>query len=99
MLPSEYFQRNVSVVYTVDEACGVMRYNIGVGNLLWGPDFPHSSSSWPIDYEIGLENLQRAGCTQSEIDRIMVEELRRPLRHGIRVRPVVASLPAGQRQP
>ena len=71
MLPSEYFKRNVMVVYITDEAGALNRYDVGVGNIMWGPDFPHSASSWPIDYEIGLEILERAGCTQSEIDRIM----------------------------
>ena len=43
LLPSEYFRRNVTVVYIVDEAgvADVNRYDIGVGNILWGPDFPH----------------------------------------------------------
>jgi predicted TIM-barrel fold metal-dependent hydrolase len=71
LLPSEYFRRNVSVVYIADEVGAHNRYDIGVGNIMWGPDFPHSSSAWPIDYELGLEILERAGCTESEIERIM----------------------------
>ena len=71
MLPSEYFHRNVTVVYVVDEGGAADRYEIGLGNLMWGPDFPHSASSWPIDYELGLEVLQRAGATPGEIDRLM----------------------------
>jgi predicted TIM-barrel fold metal-dependent hydrolase len=71
MLPSEYFRRNVLVVYIVDEAGAADRYDIGVANIMWGPDFPHSSSSWPVDYELGVEVLQRAHATPSEIERIM----------------------------
>jgi predicted TIM-barrel fold metal-dependent hydrolase len=71
MLPSEYFRRNVSVVYVVDEIGARNRYDIGVGNMMWGPDFPHSSSAWPVDYELGLEVLQRAGCSDSEVERIL----------------------------
>ena len=71
MLPSEYFRRNVSVVYIVDEVGAANRYDIGVGNIMWGPDFPHSSSSWPVDYQLGREILERAGATPSEIERIM----------------------------
>jgi predicted TIM-barrel fold metal-dependent hydrolase len=71
LLPSEYFRRNVSVVYIVDEAGAANRYDIGVGNIMWGPDFPHSSSSWPIDYQLGREILEREGATPSEIERIM----------------------------
>jgi predicted TIM-barrel fold metal-dependent hydrolase len=71
MLPSEYFRRNVSVVYIVDEIGAASRYDIGVGNVMWGPDFPHSSSNWPVDYQLGREILERAGATPSEIERIM----------------------------
>jgi predicted TIM-barrel fold metal-dependent hydrolase len=71
LLPSEYFRRNVSVVYIVDEGGAANRYDIGVGNIMWGPDFPHSSSSWPIDYQLGREILEREGATPSEIERIM----------------------------
>jgi len=71
LLPSEYFRRNVSVVYIIDELGLAERYDVGVGNIMWGPDFPHSTSSWPVDYELGREILERAGCTPSEIERIM----------------------------
>jgi predicted TIM-barrel fold metal-dependent hydrolase len=71
MLPSEYFDRNVWLVYIEDELGAINRYNIGVDKIMWGPDFPHSSSAWPVDYELGLEILVRAGATESEIERIM----------------------------
>jgi predicted TIM-barrel fold metal-dependent hydrolase len=71
LLPGEYFRRNVSVVYIVDEIGAASRYDIGVGNVMWGPDFPHSSSNWPVDYQLGKEILERAGATPSEIERIM----------------------------
>jgi predicted TIM-barrel fold metal-dependent hydrolase len=71
LLPSEYFRRNVTVVYIVDEVGAENRYDIGVANIMWGPDFPHSSSAWPVDYELGREILERAGATPREIERIM----------------------------
>jgi predicted TIM-barrel fold metal-dependent hydrolase len=71
LLPTEYFRQNVSVVYIVDEVGAHNRYDIGVANMMWGPDFPHSSSAWPVDYELGLEILQRAGASESEVERIM----------------------------
>jgi uncharacterized protein len=71
LLPSEYFRQNVSVVYIVDEVGAHNRYDIGVANMMWGPDFPHSSSAWPVDYELGRELLERAGASESEIARIM----------------------------
>ena len=71
LLPSDYFHRNVSVVYIFDDLGLAKRYDVGVKNIMWGPDFPHSTSSWPVDYQIGLEMLQRVGATPSEIERIM----------------------------
>ena len=71
MLPSEYFHRNVWAVYTLDEMGADNRYFVGVDKMMWGPDFPHSASNWPVDYELGLESLTRAGATKGEIERIM----------------------------
>ena len=71
LLPSEYFHRNVSVVYVIDELGLAERYDVGIANIMWGPDFPHSTSSWPVDYQLGLEILERAGATPAEIERIM----------------------------
>ena len=55
MLPSEYFHRNALVVYIIDEVGLLERYDVGVGNIMWGPDFPHSTSSWPVDFQLGKE--------------------------------------------
>jgi predicted TIM-barrel fold metal-dependent hydrolase len=71
LLPSEYFRRNIWVVYIFDELGAQNRYDIGVDRIMWGPDFPHSSSCWPMDYQLGREFLERAGATHSEIERIM----------------------------
>jgi predicted TIM-barrel fold metal-dependent hydrolase len=71
LLPSEYINRNVWFVYTVDEMGLENRYSIGVDRLMWGPDFPHSSSCWPLDYQVGREVLERSGATEAEIERIM----------------------------
>lgn len=71
MLPSEYFKRNIWAVYTLDEVGADNRYFIGIDRIMWGPDFPHTASNWPVDYELGHESLSRAGATKGEIDRIM----------------------------
>jgi predicted TIM-barrel fold metal-dependent hydrolase len=71
LMPSEYFHRNALVVYVIDELGLAERYDVGIANIMWGPDFPHSTSSWPVDYQLGREFLERAGATPSEIERIM----------------------------
>ena len=48
MLPSEYFDRNVKIgaSNTRRRELG-RRYEIGVGNIMWGNDFPHPEGTWP----------------------------------------------------
>jgi predicted TIM-barrel fold metal-dependent hydrolase len=48
MRPSEYFDRNCSIgaSNTRRRELG-RRYEIGVGNIMWGNDFPHPEGTWP----------------------------------------------------
>jgi predicted TIM-barrel fold metal-dependent hydrolase len=47
-LPSFYFHRNVHVTF-IDEPMAVklLRYELGVRNMLWSTDYPHPVTSWP----------------------------------------------------
>jgi len=47
MLPSEYWRRNMFVEFMEDDLGVKIRDVIGVDNMLWGSDFPHSESTWP----------------------------------------------------
>jgi predicted TIM-barrel fold metal-dependent hydrolase len=71
MLPSEYFRRNVWSTFITDPVGVECRYLIGVDNIMWSSDFPHSVSSWPIDVELGLAQLEQASVPQGERERIM----------------------------
>ena len=45
--PSEYFRRQVSATF-IDDLVGVaMREVIGVENVMWSSDYPHTVSTWP----------------------------------------------------
>jgi predicted TIM-barrel fold metal-dependent hydrolase len=48
MRPSEYFDRNCAIgaSNTRRRELG-RRYEIGVGNIMWGNDFPHPEGTWP----------------------------------------------------
>jgi predicted TIM-barrel fold metal-dependent hydrolase len=48
MRPSEYFDRNcfIGASNTRRRELG-RRYEIGVGNIMWGNDFPHPEGTWP----------------------------------------------------
>jgi len=69
LLPSEYFRRNSLITFIVDPLGVQARHLIGVDNLMWCSDFPHSVSNWPIDVEIA--HAQMVDVDQSEIDRMM----------------------------
>ena len=48
MLPSEYFDRNVFIGSSFAPRGDVeARHAIGIGNIMWGNDFPHPEGLWP----------------------------------------------------
>ncbi len=48
MRPSEYFDRNCFIGASNTQRRELARrYEIGVGNLCWGNDFPHPEGTWP----------------------------------------------------
>ena len=68
MLPSDYFHRNVFLGFQ-DDATGVrLRDIIGVDNLMWGSDYPHTESTFPRSRQILGEIL--ADCTEEEKAKI-----------------------------
>ena len=68
LLPSDYFHRHVFVGFQED-AIGIRdRHIIGVDNLQWGSDYPHTESTFPRSREILEEIL--ADCTEEEKAKI-----------------------------
>ena len=47
MKPSDFFRRNSAVAFQEDWVAVKSREAIGVGNLLWGSDYPHGDGVWP----------------------------------------------------
>lgn len=48
MLPSEYFDRNVFIGSSFAPRADIeARHAIGLGNIMWGSDFPHPEGLWP----------------------------------------------------
>jgi hypothetical protein len=59
MKPSDYFDRNCFVGASNMEVIELeRRYMVGVGNMLWGNDFPHPEGTWPHTREF-LKNMYR----------------------------------------
>jgi predicted TIM-barrel fold metal-dependent hydrolase len=69
MLPSDFFRRNVVLSFQED-AIGVrLRDVIGVDNMMWGSDYPHSESTFPQSRKILAEIL--AGVPEDEQAKIV----------------------------
>ena len=61
MKPSEYFRRQLFATF-IDDPYGLAhRDEIGVDNLLWSSDFPHSATFWPHSREKIAEDFQGIG--------------------------------------
>jgi predicted TIM-barrel fold metal-dependent hydrolase len=50
--PSFYFRRQISATFQDDRVGVVTRHFIGIKNLMWVSDFPHSDSTWPNSLEV-----------------------------------------------
>ena len=52
MLPSDFFHRNIVLSFQED-AIGIrLRDVIGIDNMMWGSDYPHSESTFPQSRKI-----------------------------------------------
>ena len=62
--PSEYFHRQVYATF-IDDPLGVQnRHQIGIDNVLWSSDYPHTASTWPHSQEIIARDF--AGVSEDE---------------------------------
>ncbi len=50
--PSEYWARQFYATFEDDRAAVLTRELIGVDRLLWGNDYPHRDSTWPVSQEL-----------------------------------------------
>jgi predicted TIM-barrel fold metal-dependent hydrolase len=64
--PSEYFHRHVFLgASCMPRREAEMRHAIGVGNIMWGSDYPHPEGSWPYTREQMVETFH--GLPEAEI--------------------------------
>nr|WP_221333449.1 amidohydrolase family protein [Nocardia transvalensis] len=69
-LPSEVFREHTLSCYVTDRTSLKMRHDIGIDNIAWECDYPHSDSIWPNAPEFVLEELQAAGADDADINKI-----------------------------
>ena len=66
--PSEVFREHVLTCF-IDDAVGVgLRREIGIHNITWECDYPHSDSTWPTSPETLARSL--AAVPDDEVDLI-----------------------------
>jgi predicted TIM-barrel fold metal-dependent hydrolase len=71
MKPSEYFVRNVWVGCSAlpDEETTQSYYDIGIGRVLWGTDYPHPEGTWPSTMDKMIASL--GGLPEHDIQRML----------------------------
>ena len=52
MIPSDFYYRNVRLSFQEDDIGVRLRDVIGVENMMWGSDYPHSESTFPQSRQI-----------------------------------------------
>ncbi len=69
--PSFYFKRQVHATFQDDRIGVLNREFIGVDNLMWASDFPHSDSTWPRSREVIARDF--AGVPEAETHKVTAE--------------------------
>jgi predicted TIM-barrel fold metal-dependent hydrolase len=68
--PRDLFRQNILACFITDPAGLKLRHDIGIDNIAWECDYPHSDSTWPSPGEQLLPEMGDAGCTDDEIHKI-----------------------------
>ena len=69
-LPSDVFRDHSLACFVTDRSGLKLRNEIGIDNIAWESDYPHSDGLWPDAPELVFAELQDAGCTDEEINQI-----------------------------
>jgi predicted TIM-barrel fold metal-dependent hydrolase len=69
-LPSQVFRERVLTCFIEDTTGLRIRDAIGVENIAWECDYPHSDSTWPQSPEILMKSLEEVGVPDDEIDQM-----------------------------
>jgi predicted TIM-barrel fold metal-dependent hydrolase len=96
-LPSDVFRRHFLTCFIADPFGVETRHHVGIDNICWELDYPHSDSTWPNPGETLLAACD--GVPDAEIDRMTHENAMRwysfdPFAHRPRERATVAALRA-----
>jgi len=72
-LPSEVFREHILACFITDPSGLELRHRIGMDNIAWECDYPHTDTTWPNSPEFTWKEFQDAGCTEAEIHQMTFE--------------------------
>jgi predicted TIM-barrel fold metal-dependent hydrolase len=95
-LPSEVFREHFLTCFISDPVGIQLRHQIGIDNIAWECDYPHSDSSWPAPAE-DLARVTDGVVSDEDLDKITWQNAARwysfdPFAHRRRDRCTVAAL-------
>jgi predicted TIM-barrel fold metal-dependent hydrolase len=98
-LPSDIFREHILTCFIADPVGLALRHDIGVDNICWEQDYPHSDSSWPNAPEELARVAARYDVPDDEINKITHENAMRwyrfdPFAHRAREQCTVGALRA-----
>jgi hypothetical protein len=97
--PSEVFREHFLTCFIADPVGLQLRHDIGLDNIAWECDYPHSDSSWPRAPDELIEVASRYDVPRADLDKITHENAMRwysydPFVHVPRAEATVAGLRA-----
>jgi hypothetical protein len=75
--PSEVFREHFLTCFIADPVGLALRDDIGVDNICWEQDYPHSDSSWPHAPEELVRMAARFNIADADLDKITHENAMR----------------------
>ena len=72
-LPSQIFRDQILACFITDPAGVKLRNEIGIDNVAWECDYPHTDSTWPNSPELLWGEFEAANATPEEINKITYE--------------------------
>jgi predicted TIM-barrel fold metal-dependent hydrolase len=75
-IPSDFFHRNVFLSFQEDDLGIRDRDRIGIDQLMWGSDYPHTESTYPRSQAVlekilaGVSEEERQKITSSNVARL-----------------------------
>ena len=71
--PSDVFKEHILACYITDPSGLLLRDRIGINNIAWECDYPHTDTTWPESPEFAWNEFEEASVADDEINKITWE--------------------------